>query len=586
MCDFIETERIMKKVVRTVIPLLLVLAIIACTGWYFLKYDRELTKDILLSAARYFERRGDLSTSTWFYNHAYKQVGDNDAIAIELANQYKASGNYTKAEFTLTNAIAEGGGKDLYIALSKLFVEQDKLYDATKMLDGITNKDIKAQLELMRPATPTCSRKEGEYSQYIKVDVLAASGTLYVNTSSPYHSMQSDLYDHSGITLKDGDNTIYAVAVDENGLVSRLATFNFKVTNVVKELTFTDPAIELAIRDQLQFSFSKPIYTSDLWTIQEFTVPEDAKDLSDLKHLTALKKLVIEKGPAGQLEHIAKLEKLDELTITETAVLADELQLIGKLPALKKLTLKQCSLSTVANLDLAKGLVYLDLSGNAIRDIRPLAELQNLEELNLTQNALNDLQALVPLKELTALYVGSNELTTLSPLSDLTKIRLLDVSNNLLTDLTGITQYTTLEELNISKNKITDISVLGGNTGLVELNVAENSIVDISVLAELTKVKVLDFSNNRVAALPKLDKNCALSSFNGAQNLLTSIDALAGLEHLNYINVEYNVGITSISKLATCPRLVKLDVFGTKVTEVKEFEEMGIWVNYDPTAKK
>ena len=38
-------------------------------------------------------------------------VNNGDAAgAIELAEQYKSSGNFTKAEFTLSNAIADGGG--------------------------------------------------------------------------------------------------------------------------------------------------------------------------------------------------------------------------------------------------------------------------------------------------------------------------------------------------------------------------------------------------------------------------------------------------------------------------------------------
>ena len=132
----------MKKAFRIIIPLVLIVAILFCTGWYLFIYDRVFTRDILVKAARYFEDSGNLSASAWFYNRAYEHAGDNDTVAIELSNQYKTAGNYTKAEYTLTTAIADGGGIDLYMALSKLFVEQNKLLDAVRMIDNVANKEI------------------------------------------------------------------------------------------------------------------------------------------------------------------------------------------------------------------------------------------------------------------------------------------------------------------------------------------------------------------------------------------------------------------------------------------------------------
>ena len=87
-------EQIMKKVFRIIIPLVLVAAILFCTGWYLLVYDRTFTQDILLNIARNLEDSGNLTASAWFYSSAYKQAGDNDTVAIELSNQYKNTGNY------------------------------------------------------------------------------------------------------------------------------------------------------------------------------------------------------------------------------------------------------------------------------------------------------------------------------------------------------------------------------------------------------------------------------------------------------------------------------------------------------------
>ena len=108
----------MKRAFKIILPIILAIALLATTAWYLFVFDREFTRDMLLSCARYFEDNGNHSTAQWFYDTAYAQVDDNDSIAIELSEHYKETGNYTKAEYTLYKAIQDGGGVELYMALS------------------------------------------------------------------------------------------------------------------------------------------------------------------------------------------------------------------------------------------------------------------------------------------------------------------------------------------------------------------------------------------------------------------------------------------------------------------------------------
>ena len=578
----------MKKAFRIIIPLVLVVAILFCTGWYLLVYDRTFTRDILLKAAHYFESSGNLSASAWFYNNAYKQAGDNDAVAIELSNQYKTTGNYTKAEYTLTTAIADGGGVDLYIALSKLYVEQNKLLDAVRMISNITNKDIKAQLEQMRPAAPTCTPdpvKDGShYTQYISIDINAQAKALYVNANGLFPSTETDLYNKQSITLRDGENTIYAIAVGENGLVSPVSIFSFTVGGVVKQVEFADPAMETALRELLNIKTDKAIYTNDLWTIQEFTVPADAQRLDDLQHLLFLKTLKMDNAPSGQLSHIAELPNLEEVIISNTTVLAEELSYLGRLDSLKRLTLQKCGLSTVAGLDQATGLIYLDLSDNSLRNILPLAALQNLQELDLSNNALNDLLALSGLKSLISLDASHNELTSLIPISTISGLEKLDVSNNMLTDLTGIAQLTYLVNLNASNNQLTVVSLLAANTQLTVLNISNNQIVDITPLSALNRLTNFNFSNNKATALPAWSSDCTLVNINGCNNLISTLSPLQGLSYLNNVYMDDNSEISNVEILKSCPMLIQVNVARTKVTrnaQVTALTSMGVIVVYD-----
>ena len=347
MTNYFEMEITMKKFTKILLPILLSVAILFSLAWYLFVYDRAFARDMLLNFARFSEDRGYHSTSTWFYNLAYSHAEDRDAVAIELAQQYKKSGNFTKAEFTLSNAIADGGGIDLYIALCQTYVEQDKLLDAVNMLNNITNTEIKAQLDAMRPEAPTSQPAPGFYSQYISVTIDASSGQLLINENGQYPSVKNGAYS-APITLKDGNNTIYAISVADNGLVSPVSIFGYTVGGIIEELEFCDSAMESEIRKLLGVDADKTLMTNDLWNITEFTVPEAATDYAELKHMPFLTSLTITKGSASQLSYIANLSNLETLTVTDTAVSQDHLASIAKLPSLKVLTLQNCNLSGIS----------------------------------------------------------------------------------------------------------------------------------------------------------------------------------------------------------------------------------------------
>ncbi len=579
----------MKKFLHITIPLVLVVAILLCTAWYLFVYDQEFTRDMLLYGARYFEGNQNHSVATWFYDLAYRQAGNNDAVAIELAQQHKAYGNYTQAEFVLSSAITDGGSTELYIALCQTYVEQDKVLDAVKLLDAVCQESstvdatVRQELTALRPAAPTAEPDPGFYSQYISVSISAESGTLYVNANGEFPSVNEPAYTQP-VTLADGENSIYAVALSENGLVSPLSIFGYTVGGVIEEITFADTAVEAEIRSLLQVSADKTLYTNDLWTIKEFTVPEGAQKLDDLCHMIFLQKLTIDNGVSGQLASISTLSNLETLIITDTAVQAEELPVIGSLSKLQSLTLQNCGLSTSAGLEKAVNLRYLDLSENTIRNIDALSEMINLQELNLQNNhAVTDLSKLSSLRALTRLDVSGNMLTTLSPITGLTGLTYIDASENAITELAKIDQLTMLTYLSVAANELTDVSVLGGCLQLSELDISDNKLTDISALSALQVLTRLNFTNNQVTSLPKWSAGCALITIDGSQNQLTSLEPLRGLSHLNNVYMDYNAEISSVACLADCPLLIQVNVYGTNVTSVSMLTEMSVVVNYNPT---
>jgi len=571
----------MKKAFRIIIPIVLSLSILLTALWYLFVYDREFTRDILLSCARYFEENGKHSTAQWFYDTAYAQLDDNDAIAIELSGHYRKNGNYTKAEYTLYKAIQDGGNADVYIALSKLYVEQDKLLDAANLLNNVTG-DVKAELDKMRPDVPLPDPAPDFYSQYITVSLSAANGTMYVNANGQYPSVQNDLYQNP-IALQEGENTIYAISVNEQGLVSPLAIYGYTLGGIIEHIQFADPAIEAEIRRILNVADTTVLYSNNLWGITEFTVPADAQNYSDLAYLTSLEKLIIPDGPENQLQALSGLSRLQTLEIHKANISTEELDCIGKLSNLQTLILDDCGITTAAPLSSLTNVTTLDLRNNTIRDISSLENMPQLQSVNLSHNALSDLSALKDCSKVESLDISYNAISTLAPITGLPMLKWLDASNNNITSLQGISKLTNLESLIVNSNQISDISPVVYCPKLIDFGCGSNQLSDISILASMDGLMYLDFSRNQVSELPKFTKESNLVTIDGSHNLITSVAPLAGLPMLNSVYMDYNEELKSISELATCFLLLRVDVYGTKVTDISSLTEMSVVVNYDPT---
>lgn len=572
----------MKRLFYILIPLLLSLLILISIGWYFLKYDPELTRDLLLKQARYQDEIGNHSAAVWFYDLAYLQSDKDDSVALELAQQYMNIGNFTKAEYTLSHAIADGGNVELYIALCNTYVRQNKLLDAVTMLNNVADPTIKEQLSALRPQAPQPSHAPGSYSQYIPLEFTAENGLCYISDDREYPSLEQDLFTQS-VNLPAGEILFYGVTVAENGLVSPLGIYSYVIGGIIEQVHFTDAAFEAALRQQLELEADVPIYTNDLWNITEFTIPSDVKDLTDLKWLPDLETLTAENSSAGSFAPIGKLTKLQSLHISDTILSAEDLKVIASIPDLHSLSLPGCQISTISALENAKKLTYLDLHNNPIRDISVIAGMVQLQTLYLQQNAVVDLSALKNLSHLHTLDVSDNSISSLAPLADLYALRQLDVSGNGLMTLAGIEKLTGLTHLRASHNNLTDLQPLVAHGNLQLLDVSNNTLLNIDPIAAMTKLEELDFSYNEVSALPSFEKDCALWTIRGAYNQLSSLESLAGLHNLTHVYMDYNSDIKSVAGLEKCHLLVLVSVYATNVRDVEALKNMEVEVLYDPT---
>ncbi len=576
----------MKKTAKILVPILLVLLILTSIVWYLFVYDRPFTRDTLLAQARFHDLHGNARISALFYDLAYDFSGHDENVAIELANQYKAHGNYTKAEFTLTSALSSKPTAELYTALCKTYVEQDKLLDAVSLLDKVTHPEIKAQLDAARPSAPICDFEPGYYSQYMDIHLFSSVDTIYYTSDREYPSINGAIVD-GPISLPAGETTIHAIAVSPSGLVSPLTVLGYTITGVIEEVTFTDVAMEAAIRGVLGADADDTIYSNQLWNVTEFTVPVGVATYGDLSLMPYLQTLVIREQNIGSLSCLSSLSNLKTLDLTGSRFPADELYVVAGLPVLTDLTLSQCGLSTIEALAGAPSLSNLDLSSNTIRNLDVLSSIPTLQELHLEHNAVTDqyIPALGTLTNLESLNLSYNSITSLAPLSGCIKLNSLVADNNKLTNLTGVSDLSLLTHLSVDYNKLTDVSILSKCTALTNLSIANNSITDISALSTLTNMEIFDFSSNQVEALPNWPEGSALQTIDGSYNALTTIDSLKKMESIAYIYMDYNL-LTSLDALAECYCLVQVNAFGNEIPDASALREHDIIVNYDPTFKK
>ena len=156
-----------------------------------------------------------------------------------------------------------------------------------------------------------------------------------------------------------------------------------------------------------------------------------------LRHLPYLQKLTIQDQTLDTLAFLASLSNLKELNLIDCRFAANELDIIAGLPALERLTLANCSLSTISGLESAQNLTYLDLSNNTIRNLDPLSTLVNLQTLNLGHNAVVTLNALSGLVNLESLNICYNVISSIAPIATCHNLTDLTANNNQLVDRKG-----------------------------------------------------------------------------------------------------------------------------------------------------
>ncbi len=554
----------MKKSLKVIIPLVLAFILLAAACWFFLFYNPTVAANLFQHRAQTLSENERYNRAVRYYHSAWKLLPERTELPLELAETYIASGNYTKAEYTLVSAIsAAPHDYELYASLCRTYVAQGKFLDAVRMLDRISSETVQAKLAEKRPLPPVVTPESGYYTDYIEVSAQSSEGRIYLTTDGAFPSNNEDLYQEP-LTLSGGETTIIALCVSESGLVSPAVVSGYTVGGVIEEVTLADAAIDTVVRQLLNLEASAPIMSDDLWTISALELPETVTTLSDLHYFTGLRSLSVHNVSGLDFTALQQTPNLQQLDLSGCIISSDGMEAIGSLSELQSLALNSCALS----------------------DLAPLAGLTKLTELQLSGNTITDIGALSLMPELLSVSLSGNPLTSIAGLSACTKLQSLDISRCSITSIGSLSDKKDLTVLKAGNNNITDLTPLEGSQNLRELDLSNNLIADITILTKLTGLEQFTADHNKITAIPDIDEtNSVLSLFSADYNEIEDLSGLASIQTLNYVSLDYNK-IKDLQHLVGNINLIQLDVWDNPIKDVNEavkpFEESSVIVNFNP----
>ncbi len=495
----------------------------------------------------------------------------DDSLTIRLAGLLAEQGIYSRAEYHLDNGIRQATDPlPLYIKLSEVYVMQDKLYDAQELLSGAKNTETLSKITSERPAPPQLSPPPGVYNELISVSVDVPEGSsCYITWAdeSEIPSVASDKY-ASPKKLEPGVTHFRAITVDSRGLVSAWVMGEYRLENVVFELSFADEGVEALVRAALE----KPegaIMSNEVGKVTELVGEEPARyeTLDDLKLLPALAKVSLKASEGDcDLSVLPFLSSVKDLGLSGFSIDSVDLEVVGKMTWLKGLSLESNMISDFSALSELTQLETLDLGTNSVLDIAPVASMPLLRDFRIPQNAVQDLTPLSGLTSLETLLMSNNRIKTLDGISSLAKLKLLDISHNYVENTSALKTLASLTELRASSNSIESLEDFSALSSLAVLSLSSNAFGSISPLSSLAALETLDISSGAVTSLDGLGGCAKLQYLEASKNQIASVEPLRAHPALEELRVESNK-LTTLLPLKDCPGLKKIYAFGNSLTD-------------------
>ena len=239
-----------------------------------------------------------------------------------------------------------------------------------------------------------------------------------------------------------------------------------------------------------------------------------------------------------------------------------------------KLDLRNNNIEDITPLIDCADLEWLSIWNNKVTNLAPLMNLQYLKYLDADQNQITDVSFLGYATAIEELWISGNPIKSIKHVENLEKLRRLGVKGLNLTDediemLAGITTLQELrleDNMDITMNAIEDFKEAVPNCA-VYYSEGLASIIILGSGEFLSTETFIDASGLGITSLAELEKFGDLVSVNLSNNALADISLIARFAGLETLQLK-NCGISDIIALGSCKALKTLDLSGNSISDI------------------
>ncbi len=269
-------------------------------------------------------------------------------------------------------------------------------------------------------------------------------------------------------------NAIYSL--DSLSLLPNLKELTIRISEW-DDSAITDftPIAQLSRLEYLYITYGKDeqidlSFLGQMHTITElFLTHCKIADFSFLEQMPQLRCLSLYETPVEDLAVLEKLPELVELSLYGNEN-AKNIEAVGTLTKMQDLGMQYCGIEDISFLSGLTELRGVNLNGNSVTDITPLAGLNKMERLGLAENRISDISALEGMYNLFDLALDGNEIQ----------------------DISALTELPHLNQVGLSDNQIEDLSPLAGKEELIYAAVFGNPVKSMELLFEVPKLLYAD----------------------------------------------------------------------------------------------
>ncbi len=195
-----------------------------------IRKQRENSFDYQYSQGILAEKNRDYTKAVTYLRRALELDEGNTDVMMMLAEIYEITDDDSLEENMLLQILKlESQNEAAYEMLIALYDSQKKYTKILELNEKLKDTDLTKLFDNYVITSPEFSEKEGTYHEEMTVALTADSGcTIYYTLGDMDPTANGRVYD-GPISLKEGETEIRAVAKDERGFYSEMATAKYKI---------------------------------------------------------------------------------------------------------------------------------------------------------------------------------------------------------------------------------------------------------------------------------------------------------------------------------------------------------------------